>query len=75
MTKLIALLFIVLAFCEARPRKSFFVTDDSSNGCGYASCPSYNASAKVIFSIHSMTFFFSKLIDIYRRLKQAPLLL
>jgi hypothetical protein len=43
--------FLVLSLTslsEARPRRSFFVPANDGNGCGYASCPAYNASAKVI---------------------------
>ncbi len=45
----VPLLLLLLALTEARPRRSFFVPDLATNGCGYASCPAYNASAKVTF--------------------------
>ncbi len=48
----VPLLLLLLALTEARPRRSFFVPDLETTGCGYASCPAYNASAKVIFKLY-----------------------
>jgi hypothetical protein len=42
-------LLILASRLEARPKTSFFVRDTSGNGCGYSSCPAYNASAKVVY--------------------------
>jgi hypothetical protein len=50
----VPLLLLLLALTEARPRRSFFVPDLATNGCGYASCPAYNASAKVTFKLYFM---------------------
>ncbi len=50
------LVLFLASLSEARPRRSFFVPANDGNGCGYASCPAYNASAKVI--IFKTNFYF-----------------
>ena len=47
---------------EARPRRSFFVPANDGNGCGYASCPAYNATAKVIILKSYLTISMIKII-------------